>query len=632
MAYDHGSQSLGIRNPFKLYGFARTVTGTLLTAISGLFLWKSLFLVKEEPISGAVLILFSIFVLVGGIRTMGAGIFQMLRFYVGRSVPISLATNKCRSSQDVAASELKYVQYKEQEIESMLMARKNVTFAEPKGWTSRLIHTLLPKLLFLPIPLRNLAQRFASQIIMSATLIFAFGISWVVVSSGVAGPASGPILSLLSILLLFHLVRSWTKLGKPLSRLSESNMDSIGSSQFIALIVIAIVLPIGSGIALEVVSQNNIGLQDVMGKISGLFSEDLTLFSAWPLLGLLALCVVLTGVPIVLLISERSKIVDPRTEVSEYRDHLQERMHPQQLFINMENVIMANRRYKEMPNRIYRDFNPEIVDQTTEKGSFSGDSIIETQPEFKPADTSGLFRGMRIASLVVSQLMILASGGLLIYLAYQAMDAITLVNDVRNSNAWNANTITQVVNTVVSLLTIAFAWRLIRSFGYTAEYFTKMFFSELRFESLLMFFKCEGTFNAAMVGGGQSIYDSARSDSKEVNSKFTPWIITSRVVTCTFAQEGAQNVEHARHIMEMHSNQQELDGIVDEIKDFFAKGQSLANKINEQDLESMSQLHAINQQMRNAAIPNATPDQQSAAAGGYVRAEQEASEAPKNEE
>ncbi|PPT10886.1 hypothetical protein CKA32_007133 [Geitlerinema sp. FC II] len=43
-------------------------------------------------------------------------------------------------------------------------------------------------------------------------------------------------------------------------------------------------------------------------------------------------------------------LVTPQTEVSEFRANMQESVHPNEIFINIENIVLANRRYKEVPN------------------------------------------------------------------------------------------------------------------------------------------------------------------------------------------------------------------------------------------------------------------------------------------
>ncbi len=633
MAFDHGSHSLGIKNPFKLYGFMRSVTGLLLTLLAANFIWQSLQLLKEDGISGGIILFFSLVLLAGGISTLGSGIFQLLRFFVGRSVPVSLATNFSETERHSASEEKHLTAYDEQTLKSMLMGRKNVTFEEPAGWTSRLVHTIFPRLLFLPVPIRNLVQRLASAILTSLTLAVAFMVSWVVVSSGVVGDAGSLVLSAFSVLLVSYLALTWFKLQRPLNRKAERSVESLGSGKFIFLIATAIIVPIGLGIAINTAASSGANIDRILAQVYGLVNDDFVGFSAWPLLGILVACCVAICVPVITMITQRTNQVDARTEVSEYRDHWQETIHPKELFINLDNMILANRRYKEMPNRVYSEFNPEIHQQG-EKGSFAGELLIETQPAFKPNDQSSGFKTTKLMALLLSQLFILGAGGLFIYLAYTIIDSVEAIRAMaeqasngglsqRNVATW----FTPVANGIVTTLTGFFIWRMLKSFGLSLEQFTKWMYAELRFESLLMFFKCEGTYIESKLATGMSIHDSTRSENLVVKTNFTPWVITSRVVTNTFAQEGAQNIEHERHVMTMSGNKEEMDTIIGEMREFLDSRESLAKVSSEKDLAGISTIHAINQQTRAATEQQSSQQAAQAAVtqvsdeevGGFIR-------------
>lgn len=63
--------------------------------------------------------------------------------------------------------------------------------------------------------------------------------------------------------------------------------------------------------------------------------------------------------------------VDPHTEVSEHRDNWQRNLVPRELFIRLDAHILANRRYQEIPNRVYLKFNPEMMEEGgQDKGAF----------------------------------------------------------------------------------------------------------------------------------------------------------------------------------------------------------------------------------------------------------------------
>ena len=91
-----------------------------------------------------------------------------------------------------------------------------------------------------------------------------------------------------------------------------------------------------------------------------------------------------------------------------------------------------------------------------------------------------------------------------------------------------------------------------------------------------------------------------------MRSSLTPWIISSRIMTSTFADSGAKNVEHPRHILEMQENPEEMQSIIADIRSFFSDRETIASIKNEQDLANTNQIHQINQQSR--AMP-VTSDQ-----------------------
>ena len=137
MAYDFGSQTLGIKNPFKTEGALRTLGGvlTLLLAVYVVFTVPAIF--EANKVKGYTLLAVGFVLVVSGIRHTAVGILQLMRFFVGRTVPTSLAYNFSKSEQDAAQAEQKSLLYSKESLHSMLMGRRNTTFEEPKGWLAR---------------------------------------------------------------------------------------------------------------------------------------------------------------------------------------------------------------------------------------------------------------------------------------------------------------------------------------------------------------------------------------------------------------------------------------------------------------------------------------------------------------
>ncbi|WP_202862818.1 hypothetical protein [Microbulbifer sp. A4B17] len=148
-----------------------------------------------------------------------------------------------------------------------------------------------------------------------------------------------------------------------------------------------------------------------------------------------------------------------------------------------------------------------------------------------------------------------------------------------------------------------------------------IFFAEMQFELLLVYFKCEGTFTESKISTGTGIHDSTRSENVLVRSSITPWVIVARVVSSTFAASGMKNLEYPRHILEMHKSERDLSEIRDDVISFLKDRESIASITSSRDLENTSNIYAINQQSR--AMPMSEQGQlaQDENAAGYLRHE-----------
>ena len=147
----------------------------------------------------------------------------------------------------------------------------------------------------------------------------------------------------------------------------------------------------------------------------------------------------------------------------------------------------------------------------------------------------------------------------------------------------------------------------------------------MQFESLLVYFKCEGTFTESKISTGTGIHDSTRSENTLVRSSITPWVIVSRIVSSTFAATGLKNLEHPRHILEMHKDEEQLSAIKNDIVGFLKDRESIASITSERDLGNASQLYQLNQQTR-AMNSQSISHKQEEEAAGFLRAEQTESE------
>lgn len=615
MAYNFGSQTLGIKNPFKLEGRFRAFAGVLLLA-AGIFpLLGVADRLETAPIEAYANAILGFILLAAGSRHLGAGLFQMFRYFVGRSVPTSLAFNKSRSERETATAEQKALLYNDEKLHSMLMGRKNTTFVEPIGWVARLIHSVFPNLTFLPYPIRHVAQELGVMFLNFGTALISFLIVFFVVSTGLAGVvAKETAIPILSILLLLYLVLSWRRSANSITANSSLSSSSKGLSLGV-LIGLSITVPVFTGFALDKVTGWS------AADISA-FTSQVNLFSAWGNLALLLGAIVLVTIGVAPALIARSKHITPSTDVSEFRENLQESVHPNEIFINIENIVLANRRYKEIPNRIYREFDPKLVEQAEGKGNFNGELLVETQPELAKDDSAGVKKSAKVLVSAMAQFFVLASYAFFASLIMNIVDLLSYLSD-GNANQAQVSALFELINPII----FAFiAWLTFQAAGRLLNNASHLFWGELQFSSLLMYMKTEGTYTESKISTGMSIHDSTRSENVVVRSSITPWFITSRLITSIFATSGSSNLESPRFIMGMVKNDQELANIVSEIKTFLRGREAIASITNEADLNNASTIHQINEQTR--ALPGSQSDAQKLSvkdeqAAGFLRNNEE---------
>lgn len=576
MSFEYGSQTLGIKNPFRFEGIVMAVLGLSVTMLGVILLFSIGQQVAEgNKIQawlsmgvGALLLLFGIF-------SLGKGAFRFFRFFVGRSVPASLAYNLNNGSDN--SGEMSYTP---DLVDDMLMGRKNLTFIEPKGWFSRMVHSIFPKLLYMPYPVRNTAQSMMQGMVYTLLAFICFGITWFSGYTQLTDISNTPAIDWLIVIMTGYLVLVWMKQVRYVKkRLLISRMDSVGAWNIAVAILAAIVL----SVALSYYHANIQKLPELPfeGHTAALFITigfSIVVFSS-----------------IMTMVFGRVSSANPETTVSEYRNNWQENVHPREVFVNFESIIMADRRYKEIPNRIYKAFDPKLIEEgSNDKGSFGGKVLQETQPVYRQLPVSSLFKALRMGNTV-------ASGVLLTIAAFLLYNGIELFAVKENQN----------LNTVINFVFYPVLFWVFGRLLYNAAH---VFWSEIQFESTAVLFKCEGTYAESKLSTGASIHDSNRSENVVVRSSMTPWIIVSKLITTTFSEPGQQNLEQQRYIMEMHSDDKECDSIISEMKAFLGSRQTIAN-VSEKDLEASSRIMSVNAQaqaykngQRLMSIPEQTSD------------------------
>lgn len=629
MAFDYGSIDLGLKNPFKLLGKVTAVRGTLQALLGVYLLITAAQSVKETPIVGWVFMLGGILLLTVGIIALSSGIYATLRYFVGRNHPTSLAKNVSKSEGTSAREETKYVAYTAKQLEEMLVGRKNTTFTEPNGLLARFLHSIFPKLLYMPYPIRNSAQRLFAAWSSTAVMLVAYGLVAFVSLAGFAGEIGELAFPVYSSLLAIYLINTWRVAGQPIARSAEKSIDALAQGSLIKLIVVSLMLPVVVGLACSWAMQTN-GIDSATAEqwLAALPS----VLPGYYIFGVLAIGL-LCSLPLIMMLKERLKLASPTTEVSELRENWQESVHPDEIFINLDNLVMANRRYKEVPNRIYRALDPKLREQVEGKGSFRGEMIQEVQPKVKDMPYSKGFSMTRAMTLLSGNLLFVVSAVLITTLAfklsdiiqyinsdafslsaYKGIDTITDLTKVDSFSALSSQSIDALHLLLIGLISYAFARLLCNA--------ARVFYSEIQFESLLVYFKCEGTFTESKISTGTGIHDSTRSENTLVRCSITPWVIVSNIVSTTFAASGMRNLEHPRYILAFNKDEEQLGAIKHDVKAFLKDRESIAAITSERDLGNASQIHQLNQQTRALAdTPQATQNHltKDDDAAGYLR-------------
>ena len=579
MSYDYGSQTLGIRNPFRFEGSLIATRGALV-ALGGFYgLFQVAGLVNRgRDLEGWICAGLGLLLVIWGLTALGQGLLKVFRFYVGRSVPASLAPNQADSgNRDHNA-------YRGEELRDMLMARKNTTFKEPQSLFSRLIHSLLPRLLFMPPVYRALAENLLFSLSVSLFMLLAFGLAWFANATGLARLDNTPVMAWLGLLLTLYLLKLWLGMRDPFRHFSRGAMD-ISLLRIGLTLALAILLPIALAYAHRHVQA----------------IPRLPINTLPHLLTLLLLGAITTGLGLYLL-AQRLKLAEPSTEVSEHRNNWQKNLMPRELFIHLESHILANRRHQEIPNRIYQKFEPTLYQEGgSEKGTFGGRTLVETQPILSEIAYGNGFRTVRVVTSVLGQAL----------LAIGALSLIGLSADLAR------------VAQQPALLSGLIMPGLLLIFGTVLSRMGNAFWAEMQFRSLLLELSVEGTYTESKLSTGTGIYDSTRSENTVVRSTITPWFLVSDLLTSTFAITGNMNLEQERHILSLGKADEALEAILGELEEFFASRQTIAG-INEVDLQSASQIYQMNEQTRAIPAQPATlalPAEQ--AAGLIARAEEE---------
>ncbi|MBN1462518.1 MAG: hypothetical protein JW922_02435, partial [Paludibacteraceae bacterium] len=490
MAFDYGKDTLSIKNPFKTEGLLDIVQG-IIVLILGVIL---VFTIRQSLTEGLKVIAWielfvSIFFISFGVRTCIIGAIRLFRFLVGRNVPSDISPNP----------------YSQSTIEKVLMNRSNPTFIEKNDFISRLIISIFNRFLFLPIGYRNLVEGVSSILINYTIFLIVFLFSVFSTSIGLIGLSDkNNIITLFGLAFLFQQVFVWIKYRPSNTRITAYRPAIFGYGNIVFTIIISILIPV----ILELMVRNGIHIPSI--------DINITL----PIILLLILNLIVNVVSFYLS-ENRLKVLNPETQVSEYKEHLQLALHPKDLFRCFE-IEMANKRYKELPNRVYKAIKPILeLEGSENKGSFHGSTIQETQPIHKELELPKNAQDVRFYTAVFGRVLILLSAFYLFFKIRSIVDYPS-ISDLFNLFFYPI---------VIGLS----AYFLIR--------IAHLFYSEIQFSSFLVHYFADGTYNESQVSTGMSVYDSNRSENTIINTSTTSWILVSEIVSTTFSDSSVRNLE-----------------------------------------------------------------------------------------
>ncbi len=589
MTFEYGSQVIEVRNPFRLEGLAYALRGLIVVPL-GVYLMLGV----ESHVSAGEPTLGWLWA-AGGLVLIGFGLhafmiagFKMFRFYVGRGVPANLAAHsesefsedahgEYASSTTIAPGSKGAVlhegQYLPKQLSEMLLGRKNMTFIEPRGWLARLLSSLIYPMIFLPHPMRGVTLKLFMAAWYTVVLFVLYGLALFSGTTGLTQITNTPVQDYLAVALLISLVLVWLRFRPHRGDLRRPRLHSAmiegGRQGFwwftrhALLVLAAVALP---WMLLE------IHAEEPLAPVA---------MSPYPWLAMIAVLATVALAYALLMAWRRAPRGVVPTEVSEYREHWQENVHPMDIFRALE-MTLANHRYLEIPNRVYRLKRPNLRGQDSQdKGDFTGETLQEIQPE-PLADQR---RDPLVLPGVVLGQVVLLLAAVWLFRGIAALDAIDAV------------ALAELVTGPI-LLTI---------FGAAVATTANIYLGEIRFQSQLLAFQASGTYSESRLATGMSIYDSTRSENRIVRSSITPWLIVSRITSSIIAVSGAMNLQQKRYVLGMERSKALCDELIADMRGYLQERQVMAGVQSGSDLEAASTIHQMNERAREGRVGLASP-------------------------
>lgn len=367
-----------------------------------------------------------------------------------------------------------------------------------------------PKFIFLPYAMRNYLHILMRNTGYSLIGLIVFFIALLSGSVGLTLLTESSFSQWLGIALCLFLIIVWFREPLSLKRVTIKNLHLGKKSNIAWVIALAVLVP----------SVAELLLRQGVTIPKAPFNPTMALIVFYVLICLVAL----VGIALAVF---RAKLANPTTEISEYRDHWEENVHPKDFFRALD-MEMANLRHREIPNRVYRALNPNLqMEGSMDKGSFTGDTIQETQPIFKEIPYSAILKNVRLYTAIAGHVFLVVAALLLYF------------NQMPSKLS------------VATLFPVLFYPILLAFFGSMLLTITHLYWGEMQFESYLIQFHGEGTYTESKFTTGKSILDSTESENILVRTSFSPWVLMTRIVSSTQAKPGANAFGYARYVMSM---------------------------------------------------------------------------------
>ncbi|MFD1362364.1 hypothetical protein [Lentibacillus salinarum] len=579
MSFHYGSDAPEINNPFKQEGLLYLLSGIVISIIGVLSLLTLRGQIVESGLAAGWLGLgITLILLAGGVHFITQGLFKISRFYVGRGVPASLSKNRAQSEK---ATNEPGVYYKTNAIAQMMMGRKNLTFQEPVTLFDRLLYSIFPNFIFLPISMRNYLHILVRNTGYALIALFVYFLALLSGTIGLTLLTQSSFSEWLGMAVCLFLFALW--LGSPISvkKIRTNQLYAGQKSHLIWVIVLAILIPaIG-----EMVLRQGVTIPEAP------FNPALALVVFY----ILTIIVCTAGITLAKL---RSELTKPLTEVSESIDHWQENVHPKDFFRALD-LEMADLRYKEIPNRVYRELNPNLnMEGSMDKGSFEGDTIQETQPIYQEINYPESLKKIRFGVAISGHALIIKAAFLLFTLNQGGIGSLS----------------------INSLFSGIFFPGICLAAGIALLTFAHLYWGEMQFKSYLVQFQGEGTYTESKLSVGMAITDSTRSENTVVRTSFSTWFLVTEIITSTQARSGRNTLDGARYILSMYKSDELLKHLVGQVNHFLEDRQLIAVSASEKDYEAVKALYATNDAA--PGLGNIKAPQQPELAGSYRQQEE----------